>query len=785
MATNAPPGVPLLTRIFTRASQGRDELLGGPIRGELLGADQLAARARDLARSQKIAAPERKARRRAPLLVRLNETRAVLVAAYERLTRAADADVDVGPAGDWLLDNFHVVQEHIREVRESLPGGYYRELPELATGALAGYPRVYELAITLIAHTEARVDLENVQLFVGAFQERSTLSIGELWAIPAMLRLGLIESVRRMALRTVQRLDEVESADRWATRLVAATQQDRGAPGNALDAFVRDTPPLTPQFVARLLHQLRLAKESFPPLLWFEQWISEEGPGSEEAASRSTERLALTQVMTANSITSLRAIGRMDWRSFVERQSVIEQVLRDDPAGYYTRMTFQTRDHYRHVVEKIAKRTKRREQDVAHAAIELARGARGMAPADERRGHVGYYLIDDGRRELERVSGYVPTWGERVHRAMLRHPNVVFVGGIVTVTTIALLAVLTLAGPWATRVVSILLFFAFLPAVDIAVTIVNQLVSAFLPPRVLPKLELHEHGVPPALRTAVVIPTLFGSVDAVREALDTIEVQFLANREPNLHFAILSDFTDFKEETRETDAEIVAAAVAGVKALNARYAPGEETAFYLFHRPRLWNAQQGVWMGWERKRGKLAEFNRFLRASGPANEFLHSDEKGTGGPAFTTVVGDVDTIRKCKYVITLDSDTVLPPDAAPLLIGTLAHSLNRAVYDPALGRVTQGYGILQPRVGVALPSAHRSHFAAIHSGHPGVDPYTTAVSDVYQDLYGEGSFTGKGIYDVDAFEQATHGRFPENTLLSHDLIEGNYARAGLATDIEV
>src|SRR5690606_31650211 len=231
------------------------------------------------------------------------------------------------------------------------------------------------------------------------------------------------------------------------------------------------------------------------------------------------------------------------------------------------------------------------------------------------------------------------------------------------------------------------------------------------------------------------------------------------------------DFTDAPAEVMEGDEAIVAAAVDGIRDLNARYAPGTDDAFYLLHRPRRWNPQQGVWMGWERKRGKLAEFNRFVRGGAPG--------------AFPVVVGDVTLLQQVRYVITLDADTVLPPAAAPLLVGALAHPLNRAVYDDAAGRVVRGYGILQPRVGVTLPSAHRSRFAAIHSGHPGVDPYTTAVSDVYQDLYGEGSFTGKGIYDVDAFEQATHGRFPENTLLSHDLIEGNYARAGLATDIRV
>ncbi|MBA3260162.1 MAG: hypothetical protein H0T68_11950, partial [Gemmatimonadales bacterium] len=301
---------------------------------------------------------------------------------------------------------------------------------------------------------------------------------------------------------------------------------------------------------------------------------------------------------------------------------------------------------------------------------------------------------------------------------------------------------------------------------------VNQLVTAFFPPRLLPKLDLAGHGgVPAEFRTAVVIPTLFDSPAAVGEALEHLEVQYLANREAHLHFAILSDFADAPTESDEGDAAILEAAVTGVRELNARHAAGSDDVFYLFHRSRRWNPRQGVWMGWERKRGKLAEFNQFVRGGAPG--------------AFSTIVGDAEAIRRIRYVITLDADTVLPPETAPLLVGALAHPLNRAVYDPAKGRVVRGYGILQPRVGVTLPSAHRSRFARIQSGQPGVDPYTTAVSDVYQDLFGEGSFTGKGIYEVDAFEQATHGRFPENRLLSHDLIEGSYARAGLATDIVV
>ncbi|HJU90283.1 MAG TPA: glucoamylase family protein [Gemmatimonadaceae bacterium] len=765
----------VLRRLFVRRSTPRDELLPGPIRGELLGAELLADRARTLARDQRTAARPR-ALRRTPLLARLNQSDRILKQVNTRLGDAAAREVDVGPAGEWLLDNFHVVQEHISEVRESLPRGYYRELPELTTGPLAGYPRVYEVAITLISHTEGRIDEGNVSLFLEAFQQIAPLTIGELWAIPAMLRLGLIENVRRMALRTSQRLDEVELADAWATRIQTANDVSDSELAKELENFVADPPPLKPIFVARFLHQLRHTRGSFPPLVWLEQWIAEDGLSVEEAAAQSTQRIALTQITTANSITSLRAVARMDWRTIVERQSVIETVLREDPSGFYPRMTFETRDRYRHVVERIAKGTRRDEETVARRVVELATAASvqmsGTDADQSRRAHVGYYLVDDGIVDMERALGYRASAGLALHRWVLRHPNLVFVGGGIAVTVLAVAAVFALAGSEARSAWLALLALALLPAMDVAVSVVNQFVTAFLPPRILPKLDLHEAGgIPSEFRTAVVIPTLFPTVEAVHEALETIEVQYLANREAHLHFALLSDFTDSPTESRESDGAIIDAAVDGVRALNARYAGHAQDAFYLFHRPRRWNPRQGVWMGWERKRGKLAQFNRFLRSADTE--------------AFSVIVGDVDVIRRARYVITLDSDTALPPDTAPLLVGALAHPLNRAVYDATLGRVVRGYGILQPRVGVSLPSAHRSHFAAIHSGHPGVDPYTTAVSDVYQDLYGEGSFTGKGIYDVDAFEQATHGRFPENRLLSHDLIEGSYARAGLATDINV
>jgi cellobiose phosphorylase len=756
----------------------------GPIRGELLGVEGLAERARSLARQQRTApagqADERGAPRAGPpvLLRRLDETQRLLESIRDTLGEAVERGADVSPAGDWLLDNFYVVQEHIREIREGMPKGYYRELPKLAAGTLAGYPRVYEIAIGLIAHTEGHVEFANIESFVREFQRAVTLTTGELWAMPTMLRLGLVENIRRMSLRTVQRLEDVARADRWAQRIRDAAEADAQSLTTAVAAFVGGHPPLTPAFIARFLQQIRAYQASWPPLVWLEQWISDEGMGAQDAVARSNQRLALTQVMMANSITSLRTIARLDWPTFVESLSAAEIVLRRDPAGTYPDMTFATRDHYRHVVEELARHAPLADHEVAQRALELAQraaaGPDGSGPSDARTHHVGYYLVDEGRTVLEAVIGFGAPWTSRAYRLVLEHSETVYFGGILALTVLVLAMPLMFIRVGSVGAILAIIAAALIPANEVAISIIHQLITLYLPPRILPKLDFETAGIPATARTAIVVPILLGTVDAVKDALEHLEVQYLANRGSHLYFALLSDFTDSPTEVREGDAAILDAARGGIDALNTRYRSGTPLAagdpFLLFHRSRRWNARQGVWMGWERKRGKLAEFNRYLR--------------GGARDAFATIAGNPASLADIRYVITLDSDTVLPRGAAAALVGAMRHPLNRAVYDPASGRVVRGYGILQPRVAVSLPSANRSIFASIHSGHPGVDPYTTAVSDVYQDLFGEGSFTGKGIYDVDAFEGATHGRFPENTLLSHDLIEGAYARAALATDVE-
>ncbi|HEY7546765.1 MAG TPA: carbohydrate-binding protein, partial [Blastocatellia bacterium] len=387
------------------------------------------------------------------------------------------------------------------------------------------------------------------------------------------------------------------------------------------------------------------------------------------------------------------------------------------------------------------------------------------------RAHVGYYLIDRGRAELERQTHYRAPFGERLFRSLLRHPTGVYLGSIATLTAtilapFLLCASLSGASPAALVAIALLLI---VPASDLAVSIINFDTTTLIKPNPLPKMDTAS-GIPEEARTMVVVPTIFTDEDTVRALIEVLEVHYLANRDENIYLALLGDFPDAQQENMPEDDRLLDVAIKGIEDLNARYGNSKTDRFYLFHRRRRWNAREGKWMCWERKRGNLHEFNRLIRGACDTSHIV-----ATAGADFLSAI---------RYVITLDADTQLPRDAARRLISAALHPLNRPRLDPCVNRVTEGYCILQPRVSMTLSSASRSSFARIFSGHTGVDPYTTAVSDVYQDLFGEGIYTGKGLYEVDTFEGALADRVPENLLLSHDLFESLYARAALVTDVE-
>lgn len=737
------------------------------LRSELFSAEQMAEHGTYLA-SQHRLSPLSAAD---TLLARLADNESTLATTCAAFATALPTSGRVTPAAEWLLDNYYLVEAHIRIAKTHLPAGYSRELPRLANGPSSNLPRVYDIALETIAHGDGRVDGESLSRFVECYQTVTPLTLGELWAIPIMLRLALIENLRRVAARVMANWGDRNLANDWADRLSEIAERDVKNVVLVVADMARSKPPMTAGFVAELARRLQGQSATLSqPLAWVEQMLAESGLSIERQVQLDAQQQAADQVSISNSIGSLRMLSTSDWREFVERLSHVERILSQDPAAVYPLMDFASRDHYRHVVERLARHCAHNEAGIAKIAIELA-GAPAAAleaPAD----HVGFYLIGPGLALLEqRLAATVPL-GERWQRLLRKAPLSFYLGPVVLLSLIfagVFLRAIYDDG-WSTPVLAGLAVPILLMTSRLAIGLVNWLVTLTVVPCFLPRLD-YRQGIPAQARSLVAIPCLMASARDVEELVEGLEVRFLANRDAHLHFALLSDFMDASQAALPEDDALLQLAAERVEALNHKYPAAGAERFFLLHRPRRWNAAEQVWMGYERKRGKLAELNALLR--------------GKGQDRFMLIVGDVSKLRDVQYVITLDTDTQLPRDAARQFIGALQHPLNRPRVNPQTGRISAGYAILQPRVGISLPSASRSAYARLFGSDAGVDPYTRAVSDVYQDLFLQGSFIGKGIYSVDAFEQALDGCFAENRILSHDLIEGCYARCGLLSDVEL
>ncbi len=747
-----------------------DEL---PLRSELFSADQMKQHGKILAGLHQL----KPGRSQDRLLARLAENEGLLLEVHNLLTDDVKADRRITPAGEWLLDNFFVIEEQIRTATRHLPKGYSRELPRLSKGPSAGLPRVYDIALETISHGDGRVDPESFSSFVAAYQSVTTLKLGELWAIPIMLRLALIENLRRVAARIAAYRIDRNRAEAWAEQMIKIAAKEPKNLILAIADMARSNPPLVSSFVAELTRRLHGQGPALAlPLTWIEQRLSESGLTIEQMVRSENQQQAADQLSMSNSIGSLRFLGAMDWRTFVETMSAVEQTLASDPAGVYGRMDFSTRDRYRHVVERAAKNSPHSENEVARKAVQLAREGAARHSEDDRAAHVGFFLIGQGAAQLERLAEVRVSLAESLGKVLGRIPLLLYGGGILLMT-LALTGGLwakAQAGGLRGWTLGLLTLLALLCASHLAVALANWLATLLATPRPLPRLDFSK-GIPWEFRTLVVVPTMLSSAQAIEGLVKALEVRFLANRDDHLHFGLLTDFRDAAQETLPEDAALAGLAQQRIEELNAKYpGPGGSPnggPFFLFHRPRRFNPQDQVWMGHERKRGKLSDLNALLR--------------GGARDRFSLVVGDASILTGVKYVITLDTDTQLARDTAWPFVGAMAHPLNRARYDEDRQRVVAGYGILQPRVAASLTGANRSRYARMCATEMGIDPYTRAVSDVYQDLFGEGSFIGKGIYEVDAFEQALGGRFPDNRILSHDLLEGCYARAGLLSDVQL
>jgi cyclic beta-1,2-glucan synthetase len=747
-----------------------------PIRAELFSAERLEQHAESLAAAQDVvdsdSAPGR------PLLPRVLENGRRLLEYYRATAHAVELEQSITPAAEWLLDNFYIVEEQLREIRDDLPVGFYRKLPKLASGHLEGYPRVYGVAWAYVAHTDSRLDPEVLRRFVMAYQRVQPLTIGELWAVAIIIRIVMVENLRRIAERIVRSRNARLQADALADSALGTGGQQAVSPDAVLRSFGNE--PLDRAFAVRLIQRLRdLDPKVGPILTWLDERLHAQGITSDEIVRAEHQEQAAMTVTVRNIITSMRLTSEFDWHTFFESISLVDAALRE--GSNFEQMDFATRDYYRHAIEDLARGSKHSEIEIAERAVQRSKRARGETQgnghaADARRADPGYYLISHGRSDFEKELGFKILWRRELLRQYVRHAVPGYLGTIAILTAIILAIPLSHAKSLGLAVPYLVLMavLAAIPASDLAIALINRVVTDLLGPRTLPRLEFLE-GVPEALRTIVVVPTLLTSTQGTKSNVDDLEIHYLANPDGDLRFALLTDWTDADSETAASDEELLETAITAMAELNKSHgpAPGGGARFFLFHRKRQWNQQEGKWMGWERKRGKLQEFNHLLR--------------GATTTSFIDIPGqDIRSLQNIRYVVTLDADTRLPRGTVNRLVGTMAHPLNSPEFDEKLGRVVDGYGIVQPRVTPSLPTSHEgSVFQRIFSGPSGIDPYAAAVSDVYQDLFREGSFTGKGIYDLDAFEQSIEGKVAENTLLSHDLFEGTFARAALASDIEL
>ncbi|WP_378943240.1 GH36-type glycosyl hydrolase domain-containing protein [Mesorhizobium sp. ANAO-SY3R2] len=702
---------------------------------------------------------------------RIRESAKKILQVYRDTNAAQGRGEPITPSAQWLLDNNYLVEQTIYQIKRDLPRRFYRELPTIEIAPGQSVPRALAIAWVYVAHSDSTVSAQMFKAIVEGYQSIEPLQIGELWALPSLLRFVLVENLRRLAVRVKRSRDMRQIANDVADRLQLVQEQDDGlALLRAYAAHARDA-----TFATQLLYRLRDGSQNAgKALIWLESELEKSGSDAEEIIIGEHVTLSSGNVTTGNIIRGLRLIDDQDWTVWFEDVSRVDLLLRE--RTNYGALDFASRDQYRRAIEELARHSDLSEYQVAERATDFAVADR-PAPAEARAdmqqdcSDVGFFLVGPRRAELEQAIGYRPTIGRIINRAF-RKTNWLGIALPVFALTVLLLFLagnaLAALGLSAGAITLMLVLFS-VPASEGALAFFNTIVLKFLEPTRLVGYEFKD-GVPVEARTLVVVPSLIGSRDDVDENIRNLEVHHLANMSGDIYFALLSDWPDSQTELSSGDREIYEYARREIARLNQRYPKDDSPRFYILHRRRLYNPAQGCWMGWERKRGKLHELDLLLRGDGDT----------------TFMPTDVPLPENVVHVMTLDADTRMTRGVVTKLVGKMCHPLNKPEFDAERRVVTAGYAILQPRVTPSLTTGDEaSFFQRVFSANRGLDPYVFAVSDLYQDVFGEGTFTGKGLYHVDAMEAALKGRIAENTVLSHDLLEGALARSALVTDVEV
>ena len=692
-----------------------------------------------------------------------------ILGTYERLNRDVSVSFPIPPAAEWLLDNFYIVEEQnwilMKELSE-----IRQPLPTISEGAYAGYPRIYAIAVEIVSHVDGNANERVIKDFIVSYQKYSFLAIEELWLLTLMVKAALIEKLWIVC----GKMDSTRR-DWYRAQKMVSLIKDNEKDCEAFKERVSQLEDISPAFVEHLIKKLR--KEGSKTLWMIEcldSILIQKSASTDTYISMDHHNQAVTQVSIGNVINSLRTLAGFDSTMLFEELSEVERILKLDPSGIYSQMDFNSRNYYRNKIIKLAAKNNTTEINIARLSCDYAKEALEAEEAKSPENHVGYYLVGKGRKKLGQHFQKDQKNSSPEDKFFKENAVKIYILAI-AVLTLAVLAIPVICSikrevSLSAGLLILTALIGLVPASEIVTAVINSILGRFVKPARFPKLELKE-GIPPELAAMVIVPTLVPNIKRTLDLINNLEVFYLANKCENIYFSLVGDFKDSDRETAEEDSKIVEAAINRINELNEKYSTGGINKFYFFCRKRRFNQKQQKWMGWERKRGAIIEFNRLLRK-----------DKKTG---YIYNSSGIESIPEIKYVITLDADTQLPMDTARQLVGTIAHPMNKAVFDSGKGIVTEGYGLLQPRIDVNIESAGTSRFTKVFAGQGGIDPYTTTVSDVYQDAFGEGIFTGKGIYDVDIFIKALDRVIPENTVLSHDLLEGSYLRTGLVTDIEL
>lgn len=728
------------------------------IKDILLNSEDLNYHAKEIAKTHSIYGKRKSTK---ILLNRLENNYGFIFLAYKRLNDDAKMNRDMSPASEWLLDNFYKIEEQVKETKKNLAKDKFVKLDMLNSGFLKGYPRTYGIALELISHTDGRIDEKLIIDFIKAYQTQKVLSIAEIWSLALMMRIALIENIRNICEKIIRTQNEWKNAENAIERY----------PNEIVEAFkqgLENDNIICSSFIEHFLRKLRKNDiESGEILTYIEKKLGEYNTSAKKLIEEEHQEQAARKISIGNTIVALHTIGTIDWNDIFETLSIVEGILRKDPSGIYPLMNFQSRDYYRNHIEKIADKYNISETKITWKLIECAEKGNEIE-SSEKTFHVGYYLIDKGRNKLMNKLGLE----EKRHHFQNQLLAVYLwpIMGITALITLIFMLYAYMSSSTYRFAQSLIAGIAiFIPASDIAVTIANWILLHIFPPVFLSRLEYKE-GIPSDSSAIIVIPTLLQNMKRVKELIDQLEMHYLSNMEESITFALVGDYKDAMYKDLPEDQSIIDTALKEIEKLNKKYSDGRNI-FYFFHRERKYCEKQNRWMGWERKRGALVEFNDLIL--------------GLKNTSYTIISSDISDLKKTKYIITIDADTILPIDTAKELIGTIAHPLNKAVINDEKGIVEEGYGLIQPRISISLESSNKSYFTRISARQGGLDPYTSAFSDIYQDLFGEGIFTGKGIYDIKVFQKILRDAIPENTVLSHDMLEGSYIRTGLASDIEL